>query len=259
MARPCRWTLWAALLSVPGSAFFGSVAVHNTHRGRGCIRLGSSDNSDYLSNLDGESKSGAPAADYLSKLPRSDAEKKTSNANESDDYLTKLDQGAPSTPTSYLDNLQGDAATATGTVGTTDAPESTEPAAPVADNEGLQGLKDQLLKMALGTNRGFSSRMEERRDIADIVAELEIYQNIGPDGTEAQGSVADSVRLNLAFQSSAFTPLTFLGRKVDDVLRPLKFNFPSKLRNVGWLEHSFVDKDIRIARAFGSMFVLLRC
>jgi PAP_fibrillin len=67
----------------------------------------------------------------------------------------------------------------------------------------------------------------------------QIYQNIGSDGTEivnivelqpllapilpstvarlvvgAEGSVASPERLDLAFKSSAFTPLTFLGRKV---------------------------------------------
>lgn len=112
----------------------------------------------------------------------------------------------------------------------------------------------------------------------------QIYQNVGPDGTEisnivelqpslvpiipssvlrltvaAKGTIASSKRLNLTFISSKFAPVSFLGMEVESTLPPLKIDFPQVINNVGWLDHTFVDEDIRVGRSIGdNCFVLLR-
>lgn len=49
-----------------------------------------------------------------------------------------------------------------------------------------------------------------------------------------------------------------LGRDVSTTLPPLKIDFPQPT-NVGWVDTTYVDDDIRIARAFGgNVFVLAR-
>ncbi|CAM9821404.1 unnamed protein product [Scytosiphon promiscuus] len=117
----------------------------------------------------------------------------------------------------------------------------------------------------------------------------QIYQNINEDGTEianvvdlqpkaapvferfagsttarlkvlAASGLEGDKRLTLSFRSSQYSPQTLLGRDVSSTLPPLKVSFPEiPGTNAGWVDTTFIDEDIRVARAFGgNLFVLAR-
>lgn len=67
-------------------------------------------------------------------------------------------------------------------------------------------------------------------------------------------------RLTLSFRSSQYSPQTLLGRDVSSTLPPLKVSFPEiPGTNAGWVDTTFIDEEIRVARAFGgNLFVLAR-
>ncbi|CAM9372398.1 unnamed protein product [Discosporangium mesarthrocarpum] len=65
-------------------------------------------------------------------------------------------------------------------------------------------------------------------------------------------------RINLTFRRSEYSPQTLLGLDVS-TLPPLGINFPQAVSNVGWLDTTYVDEDLRIGRALGgNLFVLTR-
>eukprot|EP00904_Undaria_pinnatifida_P009657 jgi/Undpi1/5821/HiC_scaffold_2.g01095.m1 len=115
----------------------------------------------------------------------------------------------------------------------------------------------------------------------------QVFQNISEDGTEianivdlqpkaapvferfmgitsarlkvlAASSVEGDRRITLSFRSSQYSPQTLLGRDVSATLPPLKFSLP-QIPGAGWVDTTFIDDDIRVARAFGgNLFVLAR-
>lgn len=74
----------------------------------------------------------------------------------------------------------------------------------------------------------------------------------------AASSVEGDRRITLSFRSSQYSPQTLLGRDVSATLPPLKFSLP-QIPGAGWVDTTFIDDDIRVARAFGgNLFVLAR-
>ena len=62
----------------------------------------------------------------------------------------------------------------------------------------------------------------------------------------ASGKVKSEKRLDITFEKIALRPKTLVGRDVSETLPPLTVPLRSP---VGFIETTYVDKDIRIARA----------
>lgn len=74
----------------------------------------------------------------------------------------------------------------------------------------------------------------------------------------AASKVENRRRISLAFRSSQYLPQMLLGRDVSATLPPFTINLP-QLPGAGWVDTTYVDDDIRVARAFGgNLFVLAR-
>lgn len=74
----------------------------------------------------------------------------------------------------------------------------------------------------------------------------------------AASKVESDKRISLVFRSSQYLPQTLLGRDVSATLPPFTINLP-QLPGAGWVDTTYVDDDIRVARAFGgNLFVLAR-
>mmetsp|Transcript_2462 Transcript_2462/g.3603 ORF Transcript_2462/g.3603 Transcript_2462/m.3603 type:complete len:246 (+) Transcript_2462:29-766(+) len=73
-----------------------------------------------------------------------------------------------------------------------------------------------------------------------------------------KGNVSTAKRINLSFDKQKFVPETFFGKEMAGVFNPIELDIPLPFRNVGWLDHTFVDEDLRIGRSFQNIFVLLK-
>lgn len=74
----------------------------------------------------------------------------------------------------------------------------------------------------------------------------------------AAAKVESEKRISLKFRSSQYLPQTLLGWDVSNTFPPLTINLP-QLPGAGWVDTTFVDQDIRVARALGgNLFVLAR-
>jgi hypothetical protein len=75
----------------------------------------------------------------------------------------------------------------------------------------------------------------------------------------AKAEVLNEARLSLTFQGAAYEPQTLLGMAVAENFPPLKINFRRLTPVGGYIDNTFVDSSMRIARsASRDVFVLVR-
>lgn len=73
--------------------------------------------------------------------------------------------------------------------------------------------------------------------------------NLSREQVLAASSLEGDKRLTLSFRSSQYSPKTLLGRDVSSTLPPLRVKFPEiPGTNAGWVDTTFIDEDIRVAR-----------
>lgn len=71
-----------------------------------------------------------------------------------------------------------------------------------------------------------------------------------PEQVLAASALEGDKRITLSFRSSQYAPQTLLGRDVSSTLPPFKIRFPEiPGTNAGWIDTTFIDEEIRVARS----------